>query len=106
LSHLRVGYLITFVTLATLHISVVFKFGNLAKLALLATHLGHAAFYAASFVWMCYNVWDWAKWDRGCKVNVPAICGLIAVSNVVVGPGATMAGFSYLREKELSFKKN
>ncbi|KAF2804993.1 FAD-binding domain-containing protein [Mytilinidion resinicola] len=54
-------------------------------------------FYLASYVWCCSAVWDLKRVGRT-VADVGRAAALILLANVVVGPGAAMAGVWYWRE--------
>ncbi|KAH8896928.1 FAD-binding domain-containing protein [Thozetella sp. PMI_491] len=58
-------------------------------------------FYAATYGWLCMAVWDLKRMGRT-AVSVGQASALIALSSIIVGPGATMSAVWYWRENALA----
>jgi hypothetical protein len=58
-------------------------------------------FYVASYAWLCMAVWDLKRMGRT-AVDVGKASVLIALSSIIIGPGATMSAVWYWRENALA----
>lgn len=59
------------------------------------------ALEVATYVWSCQAVWDLKRVSRS-NADIPKAAVLIAVSTVVLGPGATLCAVWYWRETRLA----
>lgn len=58
-------------------------------------------FFAATYAWLCMAVWDLRRMGRT-DVDTAKASAIIALSNVAIGPGATMSAVWYWREVALA----
>lgn len=58
-------------------------------------------FHVATYAWLCMAAWDLKRMGRT-AVDVGKSSALIALSSIVVGPGATMSAVWYWRESALA----
>jgi hypothetical protein len=59
------------------------------------------ALEVATYVWSCQAVWDLKRVGRS-DADIPKTAALIAVSTVVLGPGATLCAVWHWRETQLA----
>ncbi|KAL5350738.1 hypothetical protein ACLOAV_004307 [Pseudogymnoascus australis] len=59
------------------------------------------ALEVATYVWSCQALWDLKRVGRS-RANIPKAAALIAVSTVILGPGATLCAVWYWRETKLA----
>ncbi|KAL6406619.1 FAD-binding domain containing protein [Ilyonectria robusta] len=58
-------------------------------------------FHIATYAWLCMAVWDLKRMGRT-AVNVGNASTIIALSSLIIGPGATMSAVWYWRENALA----